>query len=211
MVRIPNWLAACSILFLWLVPARPARAQYSIVINLTDQRAYLIYGRRVMLDSPISSGRPGHATPSGRFRIINKDLDHTSSIYGLIVDRYGRIVIADADVDMPTPAGTHFVNAPMHYFMEFAPGFGLHAGYLPGYPASHGCVRMPKDKAIAFFNAVSLGTPVTIVGSAPRVRRYEASYRDYRGYDRWRDDSYPPFYPDERAFPPPPYPFPFGW
>jgi hypothetical protein len=209
MARIPNWLVACGILWLWLVPARPARAQYAIDIDLTEQKAYLLYRQRVVLESPISSGRPGHATPPGNFRIINKDLSHTSSIYGLIEDRYGRIVIADADVDMPTPAGTHFVNAPMHYFMEFAPGFGLHAGYLPGYPASHGCVRMPKDKAIAFFNAVSVGTPVTVFGAAPRVRRYEASYRDY---DR-RNYPYPP-YPAERVYPPgyyPAYPFPFGW
>ena len=113
--RILNWLVACGVL--WLAPARPAQAQYAIDIDLTEQRAYLLYHQRVVLDSPISSGRPGHATPSGQFRIINKDLNHTSSIYGLILDRYGRIVIADADVDMPTPAGTRFVNAPMHYFM----------------------------------------------------------------------------------------------
>ena len=211
MARIPNWLVTCSsIIILWLAAERLALAQYAIDIDLTEQKAYLLYNQRAVLESPISSGRPGHATPSGNFRIINKDLNHTSSIYGLIVDRYGRIVIADADVDMPTPSGTRFVNAPMHYFMEFAPGFGLHAGYLPGYPASHGCVRMPKDKAIAFFRAVSVGTPVTIFGSAPRVRRYEASYRDdgrRRGY------SYPA-YPDRRAYYPPaywPYPFPFGW
>lgn len=102
----------------------------------------------------------------------------------------------------------------MHDFMEFAPGFGLHAGYLPGYPASHGCVRMPKDKAIAFFRAVSAGTPVTIFGAAPRVRRYEASYRNH---DRREDYSYPYYYPDPdgRAYPTgracPTHPFPFGW
>lgn len=207
MARIPNWLVACGIVVA-LASARLTQAQYAIDIDLTEQKAYLLYQQRAVMESPISSGRPGHATPSGSFRIINKDLNHTSSIYGLILDRYGRIVIADADVDMPTPAGTHFENAPMHYFMEFAPGFGLHAGYLPGYPASHGCVRMPKDKAIAFFRAVSVGTPVTIFGSAPRVRRYEASYR---GYDR-RVYPYPsyPSYPTGRAYPPA-YPFPFGW
>ncbi|MBW0000694.1 MAG: L,D-transpeptidase [Verrucomicrobia bacterium] len=216
MARIPNWLATCGLLCLWLlIPARTAEAQYAIDIDLTEQKAYLLYHERAVLESPISSGRPGHATPSGNFRIINKDLNHASSIYGLIQDRYGRIVIADADVDMPTPAGTRFVNAPMHYFMEFAPGFGLHAGYLPGYPASHGCIRMPKDKAIAFFRAISVGTPVTIFGSAPRVRRYEASYRNR---DRREDYSNPYYdypepggraYPTERAYPA--YPFPFGW
>ena len=89
MARIPNWLAACS--FLWLAAARLAQAQYAIDIDLTEQKAYLLYNQRAVLESPISSGRPGHATPSGTFRVINKDLNHTSSIYGLIVDRYGRL------------------------------------------------------------------------------------------------------------------------
>jgi hypothetical protein len=46
---------------------------------------------------------------------------------------------------------------------------GLHAGYLPGYPASHGCVRMPHDLAAQFFAQVSIGTPVTVVGSTQRL------------------------------------------
>ena len=50
----------------------------------------------------------------------------------------------------------------MPYYMQIAPGFGLHAGYLPGYPASHGCIRMPEFMAEAFFKSVSVGTPVTI-------------------------------------------------
>jgi L,D-transpeptidase catalytic domain len=64
----------------------------------------------------------------------------------------------------------------MRYFMQFAPGIGMHAGYLPGYPASHGCVRMPEAKAIAFFQAVSPGTPVNVFGTTPRGRLYEANY-----------------------------------
>lgn len=50
----------------------------------------------------------------------------------------------------------------MPYFVEFTPSYGLHAGYLPGYPASHGCVRMPFWKARQFYNAAKLGTPVVI-------------------------------------------------
>jgi len=62
----------------------------------------------------------------------------------------------------------------MPYFMEFSPAVGMHAGYLPGYPASHGCVRMPRDLAALFFERVQIGTPVTVVGSTDnlgRVRR----------------------------------------
>jgi lipoprotein-anchoring transpeptidase ErfK/SrfK len=153
-----------------------AFAQYSVEIDLGDQKAYLLYDGRAVMESPISTGRYGHLTPAGSYLITNKDLNHTSSIYGKIIDRSGRTVVADADLDMIVPAGTRFVNAPMRYFMQFAPGIGMHAGYLPGYPASHGCVRMPEAKAIAFFQAVSVGTPVNVFGTTPRGRLYQASY-----------------------------------
>jgi hypothetical protein len=59
----------------------------------------------------------------------------------------------------------------MPYFMEFSPAIGMHAGYLPGYPASHGCVRMPRDLAEQFFERVHSGTPVTVVGSTQNLSR----------------------------------------
>ena len=152
-----------------------ACAQYSVQIDLGEQKAYLLYDDRAIMESPISSGRYGHLTPNGAFTITDKDLNHTSSIYGRIVDEYGRTVVADADVDMQVGYGTRFVNAPMRYYMQFAPGIGMHAGYLPGYPASHACVRMPESKAIAFFQAVSVGTPVTVFGTTPRNRVYQVS------------------------------------
>ncbi|MBV9391083.1 MAG: L,D-transpeptidase [Verrucomicrobia bacterium] len=169
-------------------------AQYSIDLDLTEQRVYLLYNGRAIMESPVSSGRPGHQTPTGTFRIAQKDPNHVSSIYGRIVDRYGNTVVLDADVDMTRPVGTRFVNAPMRYFMEFAPGIGLHAGYLPGYPASHGCVRMPEQYAIAFYQAISVGTPVTVFGTAPRVRQYQASFSPSSGsryYDRNGQEYYP--------------------
>ncbi len=171
--------------------SRIATAQYSVQLDLTEQKAYLLYNDRAVMESQISSGRPGHLTPTGTFRITNKDLNHVSSIYGRIVDNRNRTVVADADVDMPTPAGMKFVNAPMRYFMQFAPGIGLHAGYLPGYPASHGCVRMPGQKAIAFFNALHVGAPVTVFGSIPRTRQYQADNRENeRDGNRWYYDRF---------------------
>src|SRR5205807_5757964 len=133
---------------------------FQVEIDLSQQTAYLIRGRRVIMQSPISSGRYGHLTGTGSFKVIEKERSHSSSIYGKIVDGYGRTVVADADVDMHVPRGCRFVPAPMPYFMRFHGSDGMHAGYLPGYPASHGCVRMPEQLAIAFFNAVDVGTPV---------------------------------------------------
>ena len=59
----------------------------------------------------------------------------------------------------------------MRYYMEFRPAIGMHAGFLPGYPASHGCVRMPRDSAARFFERVQIGTPVTVVGSTQNLAR----------------------------------------
>jgi hypothetical protein len=60
----------------------------------------------------------------------------------------------------------------MRYFMRFHEATGMHAGYLPGYAASHGCVRMPEQLAIEFFNRVDVGTPVHVFGRTPRTNYY---------------------------------------
>src|ERR1700740_2060619 len=90
--------------------SRAVLAQSSVQLDLTEQKAYLLYNDRAVMQSPICSGRPGHLTPTGTFHITQKDLNHVSSIYGRIVDRSNRTVVVDADVDMPTPAGTRFIN-----------------------------------------------------------------------------------------------------
>lgn len=149
-----------------------AEPGYSVEIDLQEQTAYLIRGRRIVLASAISSGRSGHLTETGSFKITEKERNHFSSLYGQIVDRHGRTVVADADADMAVPKGGKFLPAPMRYFMRFHGATGMHAGYLPGYPASHGCVRMPERNAIAFFNAVEVGTPVHVFGRTPRTGGY---------------------------------------
>ena len=143
-----------------------------VEIDLEEQRAYLLQGRRVLLTSPISSGRYGHLTQTGFFHVIEKEQTHFSSLYGKIVDRRGNTIVADADADMKVPPGGKFIAAPMSYFIRFHEADGMHAGYLPGYPASHGCVRMPEQYAIAFFNNVQVGTPVNVFGRTPRTRDY---------------------------------------
>jgi lipoprotein-anchoring transpeptidase ErfK/SrfK len=150
------------------------RAETSVEIDLQEQRAYLLQNGRPVLASPISSGRYGHLTKTGSFTVLEKERNHYSSIYGKIVDARGNTVVADADADMQVPRGGKFIPAPMRYFMRFHGADGMHAGYLPGYPASHGCVRMPEQFAIAFFNAVQVGTPVTVFGRTPGNRYYSA-------------------------------------
>jgi lipoprotein-anchoring transpeptidase ErfK/SrfK len=145
--------------------------QSMVVINLTGQTAYLLENGRVAFVSPIASGKEGRGTPTGNFRIISKDLNHRSGNYGMVVDSSGRIVNSSATPASYVPPGCRYRPAPMPYFMEFRKYVGMHAGYLPGYPASHGCVRMPRDLAAEFFARVQIGTPVKVVGSARNVTR----------------------------------------
>lgn len=141
------------------------KGRAKIVVDLRKQRATLYKGKVEVAESRISAGREGHNTPTGRFSVSRKDEDHRSSVYGNYVDDSGRVVVANVDVRKTArPPHTHFVGASMPYFVEFMPGYGLHAGYLPGYPASHGCVRMPFWKARQFYNAAKLDTPVVIKG-----------------------------------------------
>jgi lipoprotein-anchoring transpeptidase ErfK/SrfK len=135
----------------------------SIVVSLREQEAYLYRAGHKTASSRISSGREGYRTPVGRFQVIRKDENHHSSVYGDYVDSSGRVVKANVDSRRDAkPPRSHFVGSPMPYFLEFSPGYGLHQGYLPGVPASHGCIRMPYWKARQFYNAAHLGTVVVI-------------------------------------------------
>ena len=135
-----------------------------VVVSLPKQRAYLMIGEQIVADSPISSGKAGHSTPSGHFSVLEKDPDHRSSIYGDFVDSSGRVVRAGISAKIDSaPSGTHYVGAPMRWFMRLTgEGVGMHVGILPGYAASHGCVRMSSDGAKLFYDHVKVGTPVDV-------------------------------------------------
>src|SRR5438270_13691303 len=120
-----------------------------VIVSLAKQRAYLMTGEEIVIDSPISSGKRGHTTPNGSFSVLEKDKDHHSSLYGDYKDTQGRTVRGgiSAHIDA-APSGTHFVGASMKWFMRLTgEGVGMHVGILPGYPASHGCIRMPDPAA----------------------------------------------------------------
>ncbi len=135
-----------------------------VVISLSKQRVYLMTGDQVYIDSPISSGKAGHSTPRGNFSVTEKDLNHRSSIYGNFVDRNGRVVRAGVSTRIDSaPSGTRYEGAPMKYFCRLTgSGVGMHIGILPGYPASHGCVRLPPEIAPLIYAKVKVGTRVVI-------------------------------------------------
>jgi hypothetical protein len=104
-----------------------------------DRQLATVYrnGVRVAVTT-ISSGKPGFETPTGVFTILEKDKDHRSATYD---------------------------NAPMPYNLRLTwKGVALHAGNLPGYPASHGCVRLPMEFAKLLFAAMPMGGTVIIAG-----------------------------------------------
>jgi len=141
------------------VSGRPA-----VTIYLNEQRAYFYKGDQLVGVSQVSAGREGHDTPPGTYKIIQKDPNHASSLYGDYADAMGNVVKKDVELGKdPVPPGAHFVGAPMPFFMRITGGVGMHQGYLPGYPASHGCIRMPGKMAQIFYSNVDIGTPVTVM------------------------------------------------
>ncbi len=135
-----------------------------IVVSIPKQRAYLKIGDQVVADGPISSGKSGHGTPTGHFSVMEKDPNHHSSLYGNFVDGSGRIVRGGVSARIDSaPSGTHFAGAPMKWFLRLTgEGVGMHVGILPGYPASHGCIRESDDGAKLFYDRVKVGTPVDV-------------------------------------------------
>ena len=114
---------------------RASAENIRVVVSISKQRVYLMVGDDVAIDSPISSGRKGRSTPTGNFTVSEKDKNHISTIY----------------------------HCPMKYFLRLSGmSFGLHVGQLPGYPASHGCVRLPEEVAKVLFEKATVGTSVTI-------------------------------------------------
>ncbi|MGB8167300.1 MAG: L,D-transpeptidase family protein [Chthoniobacteraceae bacterium] len=135
-----------------------------VIISLSKQRAYVMVGSDIYIDTPVSTGKRAGMTPTGSFRVMEKDLNHRSSVYGDFVDGKGRTVRSGVSTKVDSaPSGTRYVGAPMKYFCRLTSnGVGMHIGILPGYPASHGCVRLPAAIAPLIYEKVKVGTPVTI-------------------------------------------------
>lgn len=135
-----------------------------IRINRGQQKAFFYKGGILVGISRISSGSEDHGTPAGTYKISEKDKNHVSSVYGVFKNKSTGMTTND-NVDIRTdkvPPGEIFYNAPMPNFMRVTGGIGMHTGYLPGYAASHGCIRMPHHMSEHFFENVKLGTPVIV-------------------------------------------------
>ena len=117
-------------------PERSPEGPVVILVSIPKQWVVIYRNGVQIAASTCSTGRPGHRTPAGVFVILEKDKNHHSSTYD---------------------------NAPMPYMERLTwGGVALHAGNLPGYPASHGCVRLPLEFAQLLFGVTTLGTPVVM-------------------------------------------------
>src|SRR3982074_2241678 len=122
----------------WVVPVQPRSGGEPImaIVSLRNQRITVYDANGWILQAPVSSGQRGRETPAGIFSIIQKEAEHYSNLYD--------------DAYMP------------HMQRITWSGIALHGGPLPGYPASHGCVRMPFDFAARLFDATKLGLRVIV-------------------------------------------------
>lgn len=121
--------------FVW-TPEKSPSGPVAIIVSIPDQLVHVYRGGVRIGLSTVSTGKKGHSTPTGVFTILEKDKDHRSSTYN---------------------------NAPMPNMNRLTwSGVALHAGNLPGYPASHGCVRLPVKFSEHLFSVTHVGTPVII-------------------------------------------------
>jgi lipoprotein-anchoring transpeptidase ErfK/SrfK len=137
-----------------------------IRIDLKEQKAAYFRGERQVGWSLVSTGRKGHSTPAGHFKITEKMPFKVSNRYGWIADAEGKVAVPSAKPSTPVPSGYEYRGAEMHHWMRITSyGIGLHAGEItePGTPLSHGCIRLPKDFVAKLYEVTPIGTPVQIV------------------------------------------------
>lgn len=146
----------------WDMPAGLEGEKVIVIDTSLQQAKYYVGGRQVGM-SAISSGKAGHITPKGTFKVLSKDADHKSSSYGSIVDEYGNTLIANFERGMDIPAGGIYEGAPMTNGMQLTTGgIWMHEGIVTSAPESHGCIRLPAEMAKIFFDNTPVGTPVII-------------------------------------------------
>jgi len=121
-------------------PTNPSAVK--VKLSTGAQRLYVVEGDKVLLATPVCVGKAGSPTPHGNFTIYSKQ------------EKRRRISSPGA-------------GYPMTYWMEFAPAYGMHWGFVKPYPATHGCVRMPLKAAKKTFALVRSGTPINISTSQP--------------------------------------------
>ncbi len=146
-----------------------AKGEPEIVIDKKKQMGYFYRGDQLMGYFPVCTGKHSVSTPEGEFKILIKVSEHRSCFGQFVSKETGKVMNGDADIRVQAvPAGQTFIPAEMPFFMRIKDTVGIHQGYLPGKPSSHGCIRVPDLVAAKLFNATPVGTRVTIKGDLGR-------------------------------------------
>lgn len=154
---------ADRIMYQWHDDQGPGEVKISI--NLGEQIATFYRGDREIGWSYVATGKEGRGTKPGTYDITEKIVDKHSNAYGWIENEFGEVTNSDATPRSPVNPGETYMPAPMPYWMRLTNyGIGMHVGNIPqpGEPASHGCIRMPKEFVPTLFDTVKVGTPVKI-------------------------------------------------
>jgi len=126
--------------FIWQ-PEVAAHGETEMVVSIAAQRAWVFRGGKLIGISTVSTGREGHRTPTGAFPLLQKKKMHFSTLYD---------------------------SAPMPHMQRLTwDGVALHAGAIPGYPASHGCIRLPSEFARLLYGVTTMGTVVRVIADHP--------------------------------------------
>ncbi len=129
-------------------PQEALRDGVLIVVSLSSQHAFVFKKGEAWDSTPVSTGKPGNDTPEGIFPILQKKVLHRSTLYD---------------------------DAPMPYMQRLTwDGVALHAGRVPGYPASHGCIRLPKAFAKKLYEVTNFSSTVVVVTEKPLASAKEA-------------------------------------
>jgi lipoprotein-anchoring transpeptidase ErfK/SrfK len=143
----------------------------SVRISLSDQIAEFKRGGRDIGWCYVATGKEGHGTSAGSYKITEKIVDKHSNRYGWFEDEYGNVTDGDAKYNDKVPPGMVYVPAPMPYWMRLTSyGIGMHGGLIPepGKPASHGCIRLPKEFVPLAYEAVRRSPSPTPRATAAR-------------------------------------------
>ncbi len=143
------------------LPTNPRNVR--VKVSLSTSIAYVMEGDKPLLVMPVGVGKAETPTPTGTFRIYNKNHYRRANTHGIAVrgDTIRRTWLRDVRPE------DNFIGTPMPYWSEFKTAYGFHTGWIRPYPHTHGCIRMHHNIAPKFFRIVSVGTPVHIARSQP--------------------------------------------
>lgn len=143
------------------LPKNPSNVR--VKVSISKGLTYVMEGNEPLLVMPVGVGKSSTPTPTGNFRIFNKQHYRRANTHGIAYQggQMRRTYLRDRR------PGESFKGTPMPYWTEFRSAYGFHTGWIRPYPHTNGCIRMHQNIAPKFFRIVSTGTPVNIAHSQP--------------------------------------------